>query len=102
MGIPDDRYFVQMMESAWQICEDEESSVFKEQIEFLTKTVRQRLLAFANKNSDEYILRQIFKDFDANKSGSLTIDELTNVLAKIQVSCERKYITALLKKFDTN
>ena len=62
--------------------------------------MRQRLLAFANKNSDEYILRQIFKDFDTNKSGSLTIDELTNVLAKIQVSCERKYITALLKKFD--
>ncbi len=32
----------------------------------------------------------------------MTIDELTNMLAKLQISCERKYVTALLKKFDAN
>jgi hypothetical protein len=30
MSIPDDVYFVQMIESAWEIAEDEESGVFKE------------------------------------------------------------------------
>ncbi len=64
MSIPDDVYFVQMMESAWQMAEDEESGVFKEQIEFLTKTVRQKLLSNSGQSSDEYVLRQIFKDFD--------------------------------------
>ena len=48
------------------------------------------------------ILRQIFKEFDTNKSGNLTLDELTAMLAKLQISCERKYVSALLKQFDTN
>jgi len=29
-----------MMESVWQVSEDEDQGVFKEQIEFLTKTLR--------------------------------------------------------------
>jgi hypothetical protein len=37
-----------MIESAWEIAEDEESGVFKEQIEYLTKTVRQKLLSTSN------------------------------------------------------
>ena len=102
MSVTDDLYFVSMMESVWQISEDEEASVFKEQIEFLTKTLRAKLQDFSKNNSDEYVLRAIFKDFDHNKSGTLTIDELTGMLAKLQISCDRKYITALFKKFDTN
>ncbi len=102
MGMPTDVYFVQMMESVWQVSEDEDQGVFKEQIEFLTKTLRQKLMAFANQRSDEYVLRQIFKDFDTNQSGNLTIDELTNMMAKLGISCERKYSSALLKKFDVN
>mmetsp|Transcript_21706 Transcript_21706/g.20811 ORF Transcript_21706/g.20811 Transcript_21706/m.20811 type:complete len:123 (+) Transcript_21706:566-934(+) len=102
MSVPTDEYFVRMMESVWQVGEEEDSAVFKEHIEFLTKTVRQKLQSFANKKQDEFVLRQIFKDFDLNKSGNLTIDELTQMLAKLQISCERKYVTALLKKFDAN
>lgn len=30
MGIPDDIFFVSMLESAWEMAEDEESGVFKE------------------------------------------------------------------------
>ena len=30
MSLPDDRYFVRMMESVWQVCEDEDSEVTKE------------------------------------------------------------------------
>ena len=30
MSLPSDEYFVKMMESVWQICEDEEASVNKE------------------------------------------------------------------------
>ena len=48
MSVPEDIYFVRMMESVWQTGEDEGSAVFKEQIEYLTKTVRGKLLSFAN------------------------------------------------------
>lgn len=30
MSLPSDEYFVKMMESVWQICEDEEATVNKE------------------------------------------------------------------------
>jgi len=72
-----------MMESVWQICEDEESSVFKEQIEALTKILRQKLIFTSNNSQDEYVLRGIFKDFDSNSNGTLTIDELTCMLSKL-------------------
>ena len=36
MSMVDDEYFVQMMQSVWQICEDASSTVSKNQIEALT------------------------------------------------------------------
>jgi len=45
--------------------------------------LRDKLRAFANQNNDEYVLRGIFKDYDSNKSGTLTVDELTAMLAKL-------------------
>jgi|TARA_B110000285_G_C14857673_1_gene483011 hypothetical protein len=48
MSMVDDEYFVQMMQSVWQICEDESSTVTKNQIEELTKSLRKKLLDFSN------------------------------------------------------
>ena len=62
--------------------------------------MRDKLRAFSNKSSDEYVLRHIFKDFDTNGTGHITVDELTNMMSKLQISVDRKYMTALLKKFD--
>lgn len=102
MSITDDTYFVRMMESVWCVSEDEDASVFKEQIEFLTQTLRLKLRTISNNSSDEYLLRGIFKDFDTNKSGTITLDELGAMLAKLQISCDRKFVAALFKKFDKN
>ena len=102
MSITDDLLFVAILESAWCVAEDEDASVFKEQIEALTKTLRMKLRVITNQSQEEFVLRNIFKDFDTNKSGTLTIDELTVMLSKLQISCERKYISALFKKFDIN
>ena len=64
--------------------------------------VRQRLLTITNKSYEEYTLRGIFKQFDLNNSGTLTLDELAAMLAKLGISVDRKYIIAMLKKLDTN
>jgi Ca2+-binding EF-hand superfamily protein len=45
--------------------------------------LRQRLVTVSNGSQEEYKLRQIFNDFDANKSGMLTIDELAALMAKL-------------------
>ncbi len=102
MSLSDDLYFVRMMESVWCIAEDEDATVFKEQLEHLTKTLRTKLLSFSKGQQDEYVLRAVFKEFDINASGDLTSDELGSMLSKLGISCDRKYITALFKRFDIN
>jgi len=99
--ISSDEYFVEMMESAWTIAENEEDLVFKERLDQLVNTVRLKLQNYT-KTQDEYMLRKIFKDFDTNKSGYLTVDELQAMLFKLGIAVERKYLMALFKRFDTN
>lgn len=64
--------------------------------------MRQRLLVMSNNSEEEFVLRKIFKDFDSNGNGTLSIDELGAMLAKLSLSVERKYIMAMLNKLDTN
>lgn len=84
MSIPEDEYFVRMMEAVWGILEDESSTVTKSQIEHLTKTMRHKLLDFSKHSvQDEYVLRSVFRDFDLNGNGVLTVDELAAMLIKL-------------------
>ena len=46
--------------------------------------------------------RKIFNDFDLNGTESLTIDEVTNMIAKLRISVERKYIYPFFKIVDCN
>lgn len=58
MSIPDDNYFVKMIESTWCVCEDEEAAVPKEYVEHLVKILRDKLRDYSKGAiSDEYILR---------------------------------------------
>ena len=102
MSLPSDDYFVQMMESVWQICEDENATVSQEQIRFLTKTIRQKLRDFSGQQTEEMVLRNVFREFDLNENGVMTADELQALLVRFQMSVDRKYIQALLAKFDRN
>jgi len=100
MSVPSDEYFVQMMESVWGIQEDENSEVSKDHIRELTKLIRERLLKMSNQSSDEYVLRKIFNYFDVNESGNITMDELAAMMAKLQISVERKYLNGIMKHID--
>lgn len=102
MSTPSDEYFVRMMESVWNICEDETASVTAEQIKHLTKTMRAKLLDFSGGQTEEMVLRNTFREFDLNENGVLTADELQALLVRLQMSVERRYLTALLRKFDRN
>jgi len=47
-------------------------------------------------------LRKIFKDFDVNGNGAITMDEMMAMLAKLGISVDRKYITAMMRELDAN
>ncbi len=64
----------------------------------LIKEVRSRILEHIK--NDPKLLRKVHSDFDLNQSGALTIDEVTNMIARLKISVERKYVYAFFKQID--
>ena len=100
MSTPSDEYFVRMMESTWQVPEHEDAEVTKQTVKHLHTEVKSRVLQLSR--NDPNLLRKIFNDFDLNGSESLTIDEITNLIAKLRISVERKFIYPFFKIVDAN
>jgi Ca2+-binding EF-hand superfamily protein len=44
----------------------------------------------------------LFDEFDSNANGILTLEELAALMAKLQITCERKYLMAMLTCLDKN
>ncbi|CDW86450.1 ef hand family protein [Stylonychia lemnae] len=99
MSVPSDEYFVRMMESTWQ-CPEVEDASSKAVLQMLLKEVRLRILELAR--NDPKLLRKVFNDFDLNQSGHLTIDEVTNMIAKLKISVERKMVYPFFKIIDND
>jgi len=100
MSLPSDEYFVQMMESTWQVPEEENNQQTQQTVSHLLREVAGRIWQLARR--DPNLLRKIFNDFDLNQSGGLTIDEVTNLIAKLQISVERKYVYPFFKVVDAD
>jgi Ca2+-binding EF-hand superfamily protein len=100
MSTPSDEYFVRMMESSWQVPEEENTAVTKQTVNHLLREVKARVFELARR--DPAFLQKIFSDFDLNQSGFLTIDEVTNLIAKLKISVERKYVYPFFKVVDAN
>ena len=64
MSTPSDEYFVRMMESTWQVPEEENSAVTKQTVEHLLREVKSRVFELARQNPQ--FLQKIFNDFDLN------------------------------------
>ena len=100
MSTPSDEYFVRMMESTWQIVEHEDAETTKTTVRHLHTEVKSRVLQLAR--NDPSLLKKIFSDFDLNGTDTLTIDEVTNLIAKLRISVERKFIYPFFKIVDAN
>lgn len=66
----------------------------------MLREVKSRVFELARQ--DPALVRKIFNDFDLNSSGHLTIDETTNLIAKLKISVERKYVYPFFKVIDKN
>lgn len=64
----------------------------------LVSEVRKRVLELSK--NDPKLVKKIHSDFDLNQSGELTIDEVTNMIAKMKISVERKYVYPFFKYID--
>ena len=100
VSVPSDDYFVQMMESTWNICEDEDDSEYHAKIEQYVSYVNSQLRNLTGGSTDEGLIRKIYDDFDLNQNGMITIDEFANMVAKLEISVERKYLRGIFRHID--
>ena len=80
--------------------EEENTAVTQQTVQHLLTEVKARIMELAR--HDPQFLKKIFNDFDLNQSGHLTIDEVTNLIAKLKISVERKYVYPFFKVIDKN
>ena len=52
--------------------------------------------------NDPNLYRKIFDDFNLSGTNYLSIDEVSNMIAKLRISVERKYIYPFFKIVDAN
>jgi Ca2+-binding EF-hand superfamily protein len=102
MTVFKDDEFIKLVSETWGVQTDS-YTVNAKDIEHLIAAMRHNLLKYGSaRKTEEYILRDIFRDFDRGNSACLGIDELRSILVKINICTEDKYIRALLGKFDAN
>jgi len=102
ISIPNDDAFVKYVESTWQIMDNQQDTAFTDKVKSLLGMTRQRLLMLSNNTDEEFKLRSIFKQFDLNNSGGISILELAAMLAKLGIVVDQKYIEAMHADIDTN
>jgi Ca2+-binding EF-hand superfamily protein len=102
-SIPNDDYFVKAIENTWEdVFEDIEAPVKRDKVMNIVKLMRHRLTTISNNSQEEYVLREIFRTYDTDKSGALTINEMAGLLAKLGIAVEEKELLALMREMDTN
>jgi len=67
-------------------------------VNLLTREVKAQILEKASNDASR--LKKIFSDFDVSGSGAITLDETTNMIAKLKISVERKMVYPFFKLID--
>ena len=67
-------------------------------VSLLIREVKAQVLAQTSNDSTR--LKKIFSDFDVSGSGAITLDETTNMIAKLKISVERKMVYPFFKLID--
>ena len=68
----------------------------------LIALMRQRLLTLAGSSQEEFALRGMFREFDVNNNGAMSIDELGGLTSKLGVSCTEDELVAMFRELDMN
>ena len=63
--------------------EQADSSVQMDSVMQIIKLMRQRLLTVSNNKQEEYVLRNMFRTFDKDNTGKITLNELAGMLAQL-------------------
>jgi hypothetical protein len=103
LAIFEDARFIKLVEESWRVQEAAFKQVSQKDLENLVTLIRQALLKFGTeRHTEEFVLREVFRAFDTDSNGSLSELELREMLKKINLNVDERYLTALIKVLDTN
>jgi Ca2+-binding EF-hand superfamily protein len=64
--------------------------------------MRHKLTLLSNGNQEEFTLRNLYRSFDKNNNGTICLNELTGLLAKLKIAADNRTTVALFKRLDLN
>jgi len=99
---PSEEYLIEMFLKRWDVCEDQSSGVKRERIDYFIKLIRQKLMTMSPNGQEEFTLRNIFRNFDSNQDGVLTIRELEGLSSKLGVAMNPNEMQAVFDRIDSN
>jgi Ca2+-binding EF-hand superfamily protein len=95
--------FLKMVEESWDIKEAAHIAVTKEDLANLINAIRHSLLKSGNeRHTEEFVLRELFREFARDGDGAVTCTELRAMLNKINLNAEDKYLEAFINMLDKN
>ena len=101
MTIFKDEEFIGLVSSSWNAEEQSHMQVSQKEVERFIAAIRHNLLKYGNqRHTEEFLLRELFRDFDRQNTGFLSLNELREMLIKINLAADDRYMEALLNKFD--
>ena len=95
--------FLKMVEDSWGVKEEAYIAVTKEDRANLVGAIRHSLLKSGNeRHTEEFILRELFREFGRDGEGAVTVTEFRAMLNKINLNAEDKFLEAFIKALDKN
>ena len=73
-----------------------------EEIKEAIRIVRFKLIQRVGGTHEEFLLKQVFDEFDVNRNGQLCEEELHTMLIKLEIPTEKRLIKPLLEKLDVS
>ena len=83
LNIPDDETFIRFISSQWGVPYVPFKKVKPEEVKSAIKLIRFKLIQRTEGTHEEFILKQLFNEFDVNKNNFLCLDELQKMLVKL-------------------
>ena len=101
--VPNDEYFENLISSQWtDTAVVGVDKITEEYTMHLIGLLRQRLITLANGHQEEYALRNLFRTFDTDGSGAITLEELAGMTGKLGVAVTDDELLALMRGLDEN
>jgi len=99
----DDQKFIELVANSWTVENAEKFSVGQKDIETLVGAIRHNLMKYGSaRHTEEFILRELFRNFDTSKSGLMSLSDLKSILFKINLASHDAILQALLDKFESS